>query len=79
MRKRFTKQEREAFTPGTAVEWRNGGHWHPGTVTGEITTGDGWQSVCVVHRGATTRTVSYGARIHGGPTFVRMPESEATS
>lgn len=74
MRKRFTPQERADFTPGTRVEWRNGRHWHPGTVVGPLVTDDGWQSIYVVNH-VTTRTVKAGARIDADPTSIRLPES----
>ncbi len=71
MRKRFTRAEREAFTVGTAVEWRNGAHWHPGTVTGPVEDHDGWQEIPLTNH-ATTRTVGAGQRITGSPTAIRL-------
>jgi hypothetical protein len=73
-RKRFNRQEREAFTPGTAIEWRNGSHWHPGQITGPITTDvDTWQCVPLEHTGRNTATVSYGNHITASPGTVRLP------
>ena len=76
MRKRFTKEEREAFTLGTSVEWRNVTHWHPGTITGPIARVDGWDELPVTNH-ADTRTVMPGALILAGPTFVRLPAETA--
>ena len=73
MRTKFKAAEREAFTPGTKVEWRNGSHWHPGTVKGEVQVGaSGWQSIEVENH-ATTRTCHKGQVIHAGPTYIRLP------
>lgn len=77
MRKRFTKDEKAAFTVGTEVEWRNGSHWHPGTVIREAgRSSDGWDSVIVTNH-ATTRTVSAGELIDASPTFIRLPAPPA--
>jgi hypothetical protein len=75
MRKRFTKPEREAFTPGTAVEWLNGSHWRPARVTGAITRQDGWDSVVCAYAGPDTRTIGHGQRIDPGPGHVRTSAS----
>lgn len=73
MRTKFKLAEREAFTIGTAVEWRNGGHWHPGTVRGEFRTSDsGWQSIAVENHD-TTKTIHKGQIIHASPTYIRLP------
>jgi hypothetical protein len=74
-RTRFTKNEREAFTPGTAIEWRNGAHWHPGVIAGDIYTSNGWQYVPVTHRGRTTATVATGQCVTNRPATVRLPVS----
>jgi hypothetical protein len=79
-RMRFTKPEREAFTPGTRVEWQNGSRWKPARVTGEITRQDGWDSVQCRYEGPGTRTIGHGARVDPGPGHVRLlPESGAAS
>jgi hypothetical protein len=75
MRKRFTRDEREAFQSGTAVEWRNVSHWHVGTVISAPEQGrDGWWFVKLTNH-ATTRTVSAGELITGTPGAVRLPQS----
>lgn len=76
MRKRFTPAERKQFTPGTSVEWRNGGHWHPGTISGPIETNNGWHSIPLTNH-ADTRTVVSGQRISGSPAFIRLPAPPA--
>lgn len=74
MRKRFRKDEREAFQPGVKVEWRNGSHWHPGTVTSVPDTDrDGWGRVMLTNH-AQTRTVLTGDVITGTPGSVRLPQ-----
>jgi hypothetical protein len=77
MRKRFTRDEKAAFlTPGTDVEWRNGSHWHPGTIMNlGLRVSDGWQCIPLINH-ADTRTVSPGQRIDAGPTFIRLPRKE---
>lgn len=73
-RKRFNPAERDAFTPGMPVEWLNGAHWKPGTVTGAIAKDSiGSAYVPVRNDGETTRTVSKGAEIWGTPGRVRLP------
>lgn len=75
MRKRFTRDEREAFQPDTRVEWRNVSHWHAGTVIGTPEQdSDGWWSVKVTNH-VTTRTVSAGELIISTPGTVRVPQS----
>lgn len=72
MRKRFTRDERATFQPGTAVEWRNVTHWHSGTVISVPELGrDGWWHVNLTNH-ATTRTVSAGDLITGSPGRVRL-------
>jgi hypothetical protein len=72
-RKRFTAQEKIDFVPGTAVEWRNGSHWHPATVRGEIGK-DSLDLACVwIENHATTRTVSKGQCHFSYPGSLRMP------
>jgi hypothetical protein len=76
VRMRFTKTERQQFTPGTEVEWRNGTHWHPGVIAGPIYNpdpGDVWQYVPITHKGRSTATLSTGQRVTGRPTTVRLP------
>lgn len=74
-RKRFTAEERVAYTPGTGVEWRNGRHWHPGTVVDAAGVNpDGWWSVPVVNH-ATTATVSGGERVYPRPGSIRLPDN----
>lgn len=72
-RKRFTKDEIAAFTPKTAVEYRNGSHWHPATIIGGVehdTLGLAYVSVEITKtRGLLTR----GQYVRGYPTHVRLP------
>lgn len=75
MRKKFKPDEREAFKPGTPVEWRYGGYWHRGTVRGEIVRIDGWDEVWVENHDKTAR-ISPGQRIDASPTFIRLPVTE---
>ena len=75
VRQRFKPAEREAFKPGTRVEWLNGSHWQPAEITGpmkhcEIT---GRPYYPMVHKGKTTRTISHGATLTGSPGRVRLP------
>ena len=73
-RKRFTAQEKLDFTPDTPIQWRNGSHWHPGTVRGEIATdSDGWARVWIENH-ATTRTVSKGDCHFSYPGSIRLPQ-----
>lgn len=73
MRTRFKPAEIAAYTPGTDVEWRNGGHWHRGTIRGEVQASDsGWQSIAVENHD-TTKTIHKGQFIHAGPTYIRLP------
>lgn len=74
MRRRFTKSEREAFTVGTVIEWRNGTHWHPGVIVSPVDTSDDWHRVGVRHTGRSTATISTGQYIHSRPTAVRLPD-----
>lgn len=72
MRKRFKPAERERFTVGAEIEWRNVSHWHPAVVTSEVKTDDtGTQYVLIVHKGETTRTVSRGDDLRGYPGNIR--------
>jgi hypothetical protein len=71
MRRRFTREERAQFVEGAKVEWRNGRHWHPGTITGPIVKDDVFDRVPLTNH-ATTRTVSAGDHITGSPTAVRL-------
>ena len=76
-RMRFKPDERAAFTVDTKVEWQNGRHWHPGTITGPITksdTGSGFWYVPLTNH-ARTATVSPGDLIHGSPGKVRLPQT----
>lgn len=76
-RMRFTKLERQQFTTGTEIEWRNGGHWHPGVIAGEIYAPPDiapCQEVPIIHRGRTTATISTGQGVTGRPTTVRLPK-----
>jgi hypothetical protein len=73
MARRFKPAERDAFTVGTAIEWRNVSHWHPGTIVSEPeqdTFGDWYVGV---ENHATTRTVSKGQYVRGYPKSVRLP------
>jgi hypothetical protein len=74
MRRRFTKAEKAAFTPGTTIEWRNGGHWHPGTVLGAVKAFQGApERLPIKHTGRTTATVQTGQYLELSPTSVRLP------
>lgn len=74
-RKRFTADEKAAFTVGAAVEWQNGSHWHPA----EITDGpsqdrmSGWWRVTVRHTGRRTDTIAPGQSVECLPGKVRLP------
>ena len=71
-RKRFTRDETAAFTPDARVQWRNGSHWHRGTVAGPIETDSlGLPYVPLVNH-ASTRTVSHGEPVRGYPGMVKM-------
>lgn len=72
-RKRFTRDERDAFMVGAVVEWRNGRHWHPATVTGERARDSLGEEYVPVKVRVTTRTIGYGDVIHGYPGAVRLP------
>ncbi len=72
-RRRFTKEEKEAFTVGTAIEWQNGAHWHPGTITAAPHTDSiGSWRVTVTHTGRNTATISRGQRVDPSPGKVRL-------
>lgn len=72
-RRRFTREERAAFTIGARVEWRNGRHWHPATVTGDRDSDSlGWEYV-PVKTTASRGSVIRGEVIHGYPGAVRLP------
>jgi len=72
----FTRAERDALTPGTAVEWRNGAHWHPGVVVtsprSDYVTGGEFAEVR--HTGRNTSTVRRGDVITITPASFRFPE-----
>lgn len=71
VRKRFNPAERALLVKGASIEWRNGSHWHPATVTGEITRDhDGWES-CMLENHAHTPTLAAGMPITGSPGHVR--------
>lgn len=71
-RQRFTPAERAAYSIGTTVEWRNGGHWHLGRVTLSHFVDDiGVQRVGVIHTGRNTATVGKGHLIYCTPTTIR--------
>lgn len=77
MRMRFKPAERAAFTTGTVIEWRNGGHWHPGTVhNGTVVNdpyGSGFQHIMI--RNTSRRGgVPHGEIMHASPTHVRLSE-----
>lgn len=74
MRMRFNKAEREAFTVGTSVEWRNGRHWHSGTISGPIALDPG-QVIWHVPVTNTSKRggVPAGDLILSSPTTVRIP------
>jgi hypothetical protein len=73
-RKRFTPADRDTLTvPGLAVEWLDGSHWKAATVkTGEIVTTDGGYQHIIVVNAVTTRTISAGHIVEGGPGRIRL-------
>lgn len=77
MRMRFNKAEREAYTIGSPVEWRNGRHWHAGVITGPITKDPYAQTRQYVSIRNTARRgtgVPYGEHLEMSPTYVRLPQ-----
>lgn len=77
-RQRFTKDEKAAFQPGTAVEWQNGAHWHPGVVV-DAPNQDaefGWWRMGVKHTGRQTATIAPGQYIESRPGKVRLPAAD---
>lgn len=72
-RMRFTKDEKAAFTKGTAVEWRNGRHWHPGEIIDGVVHRDHPIEHILVRNRATKGTSVGFDVIHGCPTGVRLP------
>ncbi len=76
-RKRFTPEEKAAFTVGAKIEWQNGAHWHPGVVLSEpakdpqLAT---W-NVGIQHTGRRTATLHPGQYITGSPGKVRIATS----
>lgn len=74
-RKRFRRDELPLAALGTAIEWRNGSHWHPGVVCGALSANrDGWQYIPITN-GATTRTVGKGDLIRATPGAIRAAAS----
>jgi hypothetical protein len=75
-RQRFKPAEREAFKPGTRIEWLHGSHWQPGEITGEMKIDPvlGSPYYPCVHKGKTTRTISHGAFLWGTPGGIRLPQ-----
>jgi hypothetical protein len=73
-RRRFTKEQKAAFTVGARIQWRNGSHWHPGEIMGLLATDSiGKPYYPIRHVGPTTRTVSHGACFWGYPDSIRLP------
>lgn len=75
-RRRFNQDEKDLIAdgPGTAIEWRNGGHWHPGELTGPISRDDisGFPYVPITNtsdRGGTPK----GAYVRAYPGYIRRP------
>lgn len=74
MRMRFRKDEKAAFTAGTAVEWRSGRHWHPGTVIDGIVHRDhSIEHILIRNHAKKGSSVGFDI-IHGEPTAVRLPQ-----
>jgi hypothetical protein len=74
MRMRFRKDEKAAFTKGTAVEWRNGRHWHPGEIIdGVVHRPYGTIEHILVRNKARTGTSVGFDVIHAEPTAIRLP------
>jgi hypothetical protein len=73
-RRRFSAQEKKAFTPGTAIEWQNGSHWHTGTIFAEPKQDDitGCWRVEIRHTGKRTATIDRGQRVDVLPGKVRL-------
>ena len=65
-RLRFTPQEREAFTPGTEVQWLNATTWKRGVIEGPIDADMG--------AGADQRQQVIPVRNHDGGLFVKVGE-----
>lgn len=76
MRMRFTKAEKAAFCqPGTAVEWRNGRHWHPGIViSGFVERPHGTFEHIAVQNTSRRGSAFHGDQIDSTPTNIRLPE-----
>lgn len=75
-RRRFTKEEKAAFTVGREIEWQNGAHWHTGTIiAGPNQDSIGSWRVTVIHTGRKTATIDKGQRVDPCPGKVRLPKS----
>lgn len=73
-RSRFRPAERVWLVEGAEIEWRNGGVWHPGVLTGSpVEDSIGCWYVPLIHTGRSTRTVTNGDVLRGYPNFVRQP------
>lgn len=71
--KGFTAPERRAFLHGRAVQWKDGGKWHPGTVNGTIRKDvTGRDYIEVRNTGAATKNVDAGEITRAYPGSVRQ-------
>jgi hypothetical protein len=75
---RFNKAEKEAFTVGTAIEWRNGRHWHAGTVVSGISRPDNFEYI-KVRNDSRSGGVMFGEVMSQSPTHIRLPQPPAVS
>jgi|HubBroStandDraft_6_1064221.scaffolds.fasta_scaffold2140392_1 hypothetical protein len=74
VRRRFTKAEREAFTPGTSIEWLDSTRWKAGTVKAAIKL-DGLGDECLPVTNTTgSRTISAGQYVEVSPKHARLPK-----
>jgi hypothetical protein len=77
-RMRFTPAERDAFTPGTEVEYLDVTRWYPATVV-DIETDDTRQQRAKLKRThPLTRTQLQGEHIWSSPKHVRLPAAART-
>lgn len=78
-RMRFTPAERDAFTPGTTVEYLDVTRWYPGTIVDietDATTRE--QRAKLTRNHALTRTQLQGEHIWVSAKHVRLPEGQRT-
>lgn len=68
---RYNFKPADTFAIGQAVEWRNGSHWLPGTVTGAQDRDSLGYAFYPLRNTRSTRTVSAGEHINGYAGSVR--------